>query len=168
MSTFSTRHCFSAEYATAPEPWAASSASKLWPAVAQTKLPRCAANRSAIARALSRRIASPVRMIAPVSMSCGRQARVLVGGVDETAERLLVDAFATGAIGCQMNRRQVKRVAFGDDKAAREFSAEPAQHQLRKNNLRGCRADVDADARKRDRVELPQRMFFLGVEFVRS
>ncbi len=94
------------------------------------------------------------------------QAGFLIGGVDEPAERLLVDAFATCAIGCQMNRRQVERVAFGDDKAAGEFAAEPAQDQLRKNNLRGGRANVDADARERDRVELPQRMFFLGIELV--
>jgi hypothetical protein len=65
-----------------------------------------------------------------------------------------------------MNRRQVERVAFGDDKTARQFSAESAQHQLRKNNLRGCRADVDADTREGDRVELPQRMFFLDIEAV--
>ncbi len=75
--------------------------------------------------------------------------------------------FATRAIGCQMNRRQVERIAFGDDKAAGEFPAEPAQDELRENDLRGRRADVDADARERDRVELPQRMFLLDVEFVR-
>ena len=37
---------------------------KLWPALAHTKLARCAAKMSAIARALSLRIASPVRIIA--------------------------------------------------------------------------------------------------------
>ena len=97
----------------------------------------------------------------------GSQARFLVGGVDQTAERLLVDAFPTGAIRREMDRRQIERVAFGDDEAARQFSPEPAQHQLGKNDLRGCRADVDADAGEGDRVELPERMFFLVVEFVR-
>jgi hypothetical protein len=66
-----------------------------------------------------------------------------------------------------MNRRQVERVAFCDDEAAGQFSAESAKDQLRKNNLRGRRADIDTHARKRDRVELPQGMLFLYVEPVR-
>ena len=37
ISMLRTRHCRSADRATAPEPWAESNASKLWPALAQTK-----------------------------------------------------------------------------------------------------------------------------------
>ena len=130
-----------------------------------------------IAALRSEKVGNRARVVAPDRFAgendrpgvdvAGGQAGFLVRGVNETTERLLVDAFTTCAIGCQMNRRQVERVAFGDDKAAGQFSAEAAQHQLRKNNLRGCRADVDADAREGDRVELPQRMFFLDVEAVR-
>src|SRR6266536_943045 len=41
---------------------------------------------------------------------------------------------------------------------------ETPQDKLRKNDLRGRGADIDPDARERDRIELPERMFFLYVE----
>ena len=56
---------------TAPEPCAAITDSRLWPADAQTNFPVSSANRSAIARALTRLSASPVRITAPESMSSG-------------------------------------------------------------------------------------------------
>ena len=56
---------------TAPEPCAAITDSRLWPADAQTNLPLSSANRSAMARALTRLSASPVRITAPESMSSG-------------------------------------------------------------------------------------------------
>ena len=56
---------------TAPEPWAAITASRLCPAEAQTNLPDSSANRSAMARALVRFSASPVRITAPLSISSG-------------------------------------------------------------------------------------------------
>src|SRR5882724_5194130 len=62
------------------------------------------------------------------------QASLLVCGVDETTEGLIVDAFATCAVRSQVDRRQVECVTFGDDKAAGEFPTEPAQNQLRKND----------------------------------
>ncbi len=92
------------------------------------------------------------------------EAGLLVGGIDETPQRLIVDAFTARTVGCQMDRRQVERVAFGNDEAAGQFSAESAQDKLRKNDLRGRGADIDPDARERDRIELPERMFFLYVE----
>ena len=60
-----------ADRATAPEPWAAMVASRLSPALTATKRPASAANRSPMARALSRSKATPVRIRAPVS-TCSR------------------------------------------------------------------------------------------------
>ena len=56
---------------TVPEPYAASMASMWWPAEAQTRSPACSLATVAIASALRRRSASPVRMTTPVSMSSG-------------------------------------------------------------------------------------------------
>ena len=72
MSTFSTA-CFGLrDSLTEPEPWAASADSRLCPAEAHTNFPASLAKISAMARALRRLIASPVRMIAPLSTSSGR------------------------------------------------------------------------------------------------
>lgn len=69
MSMLSTRAWPRSLLATAPEPCAASVASMPCPAVAQMNRPVRDANRSARARALWRRVASPVRITAPVSTS---------------------------------------------------------------------------------------------------
>ena len=69
MSTLSRVAPWPRDSATAPEPWAASWHSMWWPAEAQTNLPASSENRSAMARALRRLIASPVRMTAPLSTS---------------------------------------------------------------------------------------------------
>ncbi len=55
--------------ATAPEPCAASVASRAWPAVAQTNFPPSRAKSSSSSRALCRSRAAPVRITAPVSTS---------------------------------------------------------------------------------------------------
>ncbi len=71
MSTLSSVALWPRESATAPEPCAASWHSMWWPAEAQTKRPASSENRSAMARALWRLIASPVSTTAPLSMSAG-------------------------------------------------------------------------------------------------
>ncbi len=71
MSTLSTVPFVALDMATAPEPCAAIWHSMWWPADAQTNLPDTSENRSAMARALWRLIASPVRMTAPESTSSG-------------------------------------------------------------------------------------------------
>src|SRR5262245_5083017 len=48
----------------------------------------------------------------------GAETRFTVSGVDELAERLIIDALASGTIGCEVDRRQVKRVAFSYHEAA--------------------------------------------------
>ncbi len=59
------------ERATAPEPCAAITVSRLSPAETATILPAWRANSSPILRALRRRTATPVRISAPVSISSG-------------------------------------------------------------------------------------------------
>lgn len=73
MSMFITRALSRIERATAPEPNAASVVSSASPALTETNLPACPANRSPIARALLRRTATPVRVRvrAPVSIASG-------------------------------------------------------------------------------------------------
>ncbi len=71
MSRFMTRQRSRMERAAAPEPNAASVVSSASPALTDTNLPAWSAKRSAIARALRRRTATPVRMRAPVSMVAG-------------------------------------------------------------------------------------------------
>jgi hypothetical protein len=70
-STFRMVWPVSRDRATAPEPCAAITVSRLCPAEAHTNLPASDANRSAMERALVRFTASPVRMIAPVSTWLG-------------------------------------------------------------------------------------------------
>ncbi len=70
-STFITVHSSRIESATAPDPYAAITVSRLSPADTATSLPASRANSSPMARALLRRTATPVRMSAPVSISSG-------------------------------------------------------------------------------------------------
>ena len=71
MSMFMTRAVSRTERAAAPEPNAASVVSKASPALTDTNLPACAANKSAMARELLLRTATPVRIKAPVSILSG-------------------------------------------------------------------------------------------------
>ncbi len=68
-STFITGTAALFDKATAPEPCATSAVSRLSPALTATNFPAWSANRSAIARALRRRTATPVSIRAPASTS---------------------------------------------------------------------------------------------------
>ena len=67
--------------------------------------------------------------------------------LDEGAERLGVDG-VLGGVGRQQDVGGVERLALGDDIAA----VEPLQHDPREHQMRGRRADVDADAEHDDLV----------------
>jgi hypothetical protein len=80
-----------------------------------------------------------------------------VGGVDDRADRALVDA-ALVEVRRQRNRRLVQRLAVHDEIAALQVLAEAPHVQPREDHLRARRADVDADARQRDVVVDPERV----------
>ena len=89
------------------------------------------------------------------------QASGDVGVLDDGADRLLVDAHLVEVRG-QRHRRLVERLAVHDEVAARKVLAEPAHVQPGKDHLGAGRADVDADARQRDVVGLPEGVLFNG------
>ena len=88
-------------------------ASRPSPALTATNLPASCANRSAMARALRRRTATPVRINAPVSTSSRRILAVFVLLVDKRSERFDIDPGVVD-VGCQQYLRFVQDVAFGD------------------------------------------------------
>ena len=77
---------------------------------------------------------------------------VLVLALDEGAERLRVDLLL-GRIGREQDVGLEEGLASGDDVAA----VEPLQHDAREHQMRGRRADVDADAENDDLVLVDQR-----------
>jgi hypothetical protein len=79
--------------------------------------------------------------------------------VDDLAHRVLVDAHLAG-IGRERDGRLVERLAVDHEVAARQFLAEAAHVQPRKDHLRAGRADVDADAGERYVVVRPERVVF--------
>ena len=78
---------------------------------------------------------------------------------DEGAERLGVDG-VLGGIRRQQDVGGVERLALGDDVAA----VEPLQHDAREHQMRGRRADVDADAEHDDLVLALERTARRGKE----
>ena len=71
MSMFMTRAVSRTDRAAAPEPNAAKVVSSASPALTDTNLPACSANKSAMARELLRLTATPVKIKAPVSILSG-------------------------------------------------------------------------------------------------
>ena len=79
---------------------------------------------------------------------------VLVLALDEGAERVGVDGLlAVRRIGREQDVGLVEGLALGDHVAA----VEPFQHDAREHQMRGRRADVDADAEHDDLVLIDQR-----------
>ena len=104
MSTLSSVALCPRESATAPEPCAAIWHSMWWPAEAQTNLPASSENRSAMARALRRLSASPVRMTAPLSTVSRLDPGIGVAAADEAGEIVDVDG-VVGPVGREQDRR---------------------------------------------------------------
>ena len=82
-----------------------------------------------------------------------------VGGIDDGAERGVVDALVAG-IGRQRHRRLEQGLARDDVVAAGEVLAVAAQVDAREDDLGAGRADVDADGHQRDVVLDPDRVVF--------
>ena len=154
MSTLSSVAPWPRESATAPEPCAAIWHSMWWPAEAQTNLPASSENRSAMARALRRLMASPVRITAPLSMSSRLDAGIAVAAADKARELVDVDG-VVGQVGREQDRRLPEDLAVDHHEAARQRGAEPLQMHAREHQVRGRGADVDADRGQLDIVGRP-------------
>ena len=120
------------------------------------------ADRDELAGLPGKQLADGAR-IAPAHRDAGEDQRAgvdLVGidlGVlvllgDEGAERVGVDRLL-GRIGREQDVGLIEGLALGDDVAA----VEPLQHDAREHEMRGRRADVDADAENADLVLVVER-----------
>ncbi len=88
-------------------------------------------------------------------------ARIGIGAADEAREFVDVDGVVR-QVRRQQDRRLPQQLAADDDEAARQRGSKPLQVHAREHQVRGRRADVDADGgqldvvgRPRDLVERP-------------
>ena len=148
MSTFITP-LRDLDSSTAPEPCAAMLASRLSPALTATKRPASSANNSAMARALSRSSATPVRISAPVS-TCSRESPA-AGYWRSTNSPSARCVDGRGAdVRRQQDVRLVQHLTVDGDVAI----VLALELQTREQQVRGGRADIDADADQDDAVLL--------------
>jgi len=89
-----------------------------------------------------------------IGMQPGGCVRVL----DDLADGGLVDAHLA-RVRRERDRRFIERVAADDEVAAGKVLAHPSHAHAREDHLCAGRADIDADARQRNVVRLPERVF---------